>query len=147
MKTLIRKMALALGATLTLTLTALLSPALAAGGGPAWDKFPDKRVTDMAALQNGAKLFVNYCLNCHPASFMRYNRMRDIGLSDEQINEPEEPKLDANSVGGGIVFSPTPLWDITFAGMTASYDSQTDVRNITYEKAVWNLTVGAQYRF
>jgi ubiquinol-cytochrome c reductase cytochrome c1 subunit len=39
----------------------------------------------MAALQNGAKLFSNYCLNCQAAAFMRYNRLRDIGLTDEQI--------------------------------------------------------------
>jgi ubiquinol-cytochrome c reductase cytochrome c1 subunit len=56
-------------------------------GGPAWDKFPKDRVTDMAALQNGAKLFVNYCLNCHAAAFMRYNRLRDIGLTDDQIKK------------------------------------------------------------
>jgi long-subunit fatty acid transport protein len=67
--------------------------------------------------------------------------------ANEQINEPEEPKLDANSVGAGVVFSPTPMWDITLAGMMASYDSVTDDLGITYEKAVWNLTVGAQYRF
>jgi ubiquinol-cytochrome c reductase cytochrome c1 subunit len=53
----------------------------------AWDKFPTERMTDMAALQNGAKLFVNYCLNCHAAAFMRYNRMRDIGLTEEQIKK------------------------------------------------------------
>lgn len=63
----------------------LAAGAQAAGGGIAWDKFPTERVTDVAALQRGAKLFVNYCLNCHAAAFMRYNRMRDIGLSDEQI--------------------------------------------------------------
>jgi len=63
----------------------LLSFAHAASDGVAWDKFPDKRVTDMAALQNGAKLFVNYCLNCHAATYMRYNRLRDIGLTEEQI--------------------------------------------------------------
>jgi ubiquinol-cytochrome c reductase cytochrome c1 subunit len=72
-----------------LTLLAALSfgagPAFAAGDGIAWDKFPKERVTDMAALQNGAKLFVNYCLNCHNAAFMRYNRLRDIGLTEEQI--------------------------------------------------------------
>ncbi|MEB0139742.1 MULTISPECIES: cytochrome c1 [unclassified Undibacterium] len=45
---------------------------------------PD-RSADMAALQNGAKLFVNYCLNCHSASAMRYNRLKDIGLTDDQI--------------------------------------------------------------
>src|SRR5689334_4814904 len=49
------------------------------------DRFPQERVTDLAALQNGAKLFVNYCLNCHAAAFMRYNRLRDIGLTEAQI--------------------------------------------------------------
>ncbi|MGV3741817.1 MAG: cytochrome c1 [Burkholderiaceae bacterium] len=58
--------------------------ALAAEGGFPLDHAPD-RTTSMASLQNGAKLFVNYCLNCHSASAMRYNRLRDIGLSDEQI--------------------------------------------------------------
>ena len=57
----------------------------AAGGGAPWDKFPKDRVSDVAALQHGAKLFVNYCLNCHSAAYMRYNRMRDIGLTEEQI--------------------------------------------------------------
>ena len=65
----------------------LAAGAQAAGGGIAWDKFPKERVTDQAALQNGAKLFVNYCLNCHQAAFMRYNRMRDIGLTEEQIKK------------------------------------------------------------
>ena len=54
-------------------------------GGPAWDKFPMERVTDQASVQHGAKLFVNYCLNCHQAAYMRYNRMHDIGLTDDQI--------------------------------------------------------------
>ncbi len=66
---------------------ALVSSAVAAGGGIPWDKFDKKRVTDMAALQNGAKLFANYCLNCHSAAFMRYNRMRDIGLTEQQIKD------------------------------------------------------------
>ena len=48
------------------------------------DHAPDKS-GDVAALQNGAKLFVNYCLNCHSASYMRYNRLVGIGLSEEQI--------------------------------------------------------------
>ena len=41
----------------------------------------------MASLQNGAKLFVNYCLNCHSAAFMRYNRLQDIGITEKQIKE------------------------------------------------------------
>jgi ubiquinol-cytochrome c reductase cytochrome c1 subunit len=48
------------------------------------DSAPD-RTKDLPSLQNGAKLFVNYCLNCHSAAAMRYNRLRDIGLTDEQI--------------------------------------------------------------
>jgi ubiquinol-cytochrome c reductase cytochrome c1 subunit len=51
------------------------------------DTFPKERVTDLAALQNGAKLFVNYCLNCHAAAFMRFNRLRDIGLTEQQIKD------------------------------------------------------------
>lgn len=58
----------------------------AAAGGIAWDKAPDK-TNDLAALQNGAKLFVNYCLNCHSAAFMRFNRLKDIGLTDQQIKD------------------------------------------------------------
>lgn len=52
------------------------------------DGFPLERAperTDLASLQNGAKLFVNYCLNCHAASSMRYNRLKDIGLTEDQI--------------------------------------------------------------
>ena len=72
----------------TLVLVAgLASGAAANTGGPALDKFPKDRISDMAALQNGAKLFVNYCLNCHSAAYMRYNRLRDIELTDEQIRQ------------------------------------------------------------
>ena len=52
-------------------------------GGFPLDRAPER--SDMASLQNGAKLFVNHCLNCHSASAMRYNRLRDIGLTNEQI--------------------------------------------------------------
>jgi ubiquinol-cytochrome c reductase cytochrome c1 subunit len=65
----------------------LAGAALAAGGGLAWDKFPQEKTTDMASLQNGARLFTNYCLNCHAASYMRYNRLRDIGLTEDQIKK------------------------------------------------------------
>ena len=59
----------------------------ASGGDTiAWDKAPVK-TNDLASLQNGAKLFVNYCLNCHSAAFMRFNRLKDIGLSEQQIKD------------------------------------------------------------
>ena len=61
--------------------------ATASEGGYHLDTFPVNKMSDMAALQNGAKLFVNYCLNCHSAAYMRYNRMRDIGLTEAQIKQ------------------------------------------------------------
>jgi ubiquinol-cytochrome c reductase cytochrome c1 subunit len=61
--------------------------ASASGEGPQWDDFPASRVTDIAALQRGARMFTNYCLNCHSASYMRYNRLRDIGLTEQQIKD------------------------------------------------------------
>ena len=64
----------------------LLAGAHASEGGIPWDKAPNK-TNDLVALQNGAKLFVNYCLNCHSAAFMRYNRLTDIGLTVEQIKD------------------------------------------------------------
>jgi ubiquinol-cytochrome c reductase cytochrome c1 subunit len=63
----------------------LFSSAVASESGASWDPFPTAKLTDNAALQSGAKLFVNYCLNCHSAAYMRYNRLRDIGLSEKQI--------------------------------------------------------------
>lgn len=71
--------------TLALMMGVVTSVA-AAGGGIAWDKAPNKQ-NDMAALQNGAKLFANYCLNCHSAAYMRFNRLKDIGLTDAQIKD------------------------------------------------------------
>lgn len=59
--------------------------ALAAGAVLHLDKAPVS--TDHASLQNGAKLFVNYCLNCHSASFMRYNQLEQIGLSEGDIRD------------------------------------------------------------
>jgi ubiquinol-cytochrome c reductase cytochrome c1 subunit len=66
------------------TLALLPALAFANEAGFPLDRAPE-RGNDMAALQNGARLFVNYCLNCHSASSMRYNRLRDIGLSEDQI--------------------------------------------------------------
>lgn len=66
-----------------LLLAAPLS-AFAAGAGVHLDTAP-VNLTDNASLQRGAKLFVNYCLSCHSASYMRYNRLQDIGLNEDQI--------------------------------------------------------------
>jgi ubiquinol-cytochrome c reductase cytochrome c1 subunit len=61
-------------------------PAFAATDMIPLDKAPNK-LNDLSSLQNGAKIFVNYCLNCHAAAYMRFNRLKDIGLTDKQIKD------------------------------------------------------------
>jgi len=70
-----------------LFLASMFAPLIAVASGPELhlDKAPVS--TDPAALQNGAKLFVNYCLNCHGASYVRYNRLQDIGLTEAAIKD------------------------------------------------------------
>lgn len=64
-----------------------LSPATyAESGDVALDRAPN-RSNSLPALQHGAKLFVNYCLNCHSAVNMRYSRLSELGLSEEQIKQ------------------------------------------------------------
>lgn len=48
------------------------------------DHAPD-RTHDQKGLQNGARIFSKYCLTCHAASFMRYNRLTDLGFTEQQI--------------------------------------------------------------
>ena len=60
--------------------------AFAAGANVPLDKWPGS-VSDKTALQNGAKIFVNYCLNCHSASYMRYKNLMDLGLTEQQVKE------------------------------------------------------------
>lgn len=60
--------------------------AFASGGELALDKAPIN-LNDQASLQRGARNFVNYCLNCHNAAFMRYSALTKIGLSEQQIRD------------------------------------------------------------
>lgn len=60
----------------------------AAGSGSVHLDKVEVDLYDQASLQRGAKTFVNYCLSCHSASYMRYNRMaKDLGMSDKQVKE------------------------------------------------------------
>ena len=69
-------------------LAALLSGAALASGGAdiRMEPAPINRL-DLASQQRGARIFVNYCLNCHTAKYMRYNRLTDLGLTDAQIRD------------------------------------------------------------
>jgi ubiquinol-cytochrome c reductase cytochrome c1 subunit len=72
-------------------LFALLASTVAVTGASAqevvFDRWPSERAHDMAALQNGARVFANYCLNCHSANLMRWNKLRDIGVDEAQIKD------------------------------------------------------------
>jgi ubiquinol-cytochrome c reductase cytochrome c1 subunit len=82
-----RRLAAALAAiSLGLAATLAAGPANAAAEGVKLDDIGTD-VTDVASLQSGARTFVNWCLNCHSASLMRYNALREIGLTDEQIKD------------------------------------------------------------
>jgi len=73
-------------------LTALLVPffampiAASANESLQLDKAPVD-ASNHESLQRGARTFVNYCLNCHSANYMRYNRLLDIGLTEKQIKD------------------------------------------------------------
>lgn len=60
--------------------------AYAAGAALHLDRAPDLQ-GDRAALQNGARLFVNYCLSCHGMSFVRYKRLTELGLTEQQVRD------------------------------------------------------------
>lgn len=72
---------------LTTLLTLMTHPIFAASGQIRLDPVAID-LSDKASLQRGAKTFMNYCLSCHSAAYMRYNRMgKDLGLSDAQVAE------------------------------------------------------------
>ena len=64
-----------------------LTPVRAASGPAARMERITTDPRDLESLQRGAKLFVNYCLNCHSAKYMRYNGLVNLGLTEQQITE------------------------------------------------------------
>lgn len=77
-----RQVLLSLAAVVALIATPV---AFAAGGPVALDATPAAKLKDKAAMQNGAKIFVNNCMGCHGISAMRWSRLSDIGFTEEQI--------------------------------------------------------------
>jgi ubiquinol-cytochrome c reductase cytochrome c1 subunit len=72
---------------ITLFLVTFPVLAMASSGGIELEK-ADVNLESKESLRNGAKLFVNYCLSCHSAAYMRYNRMaRDLDLTDKQVEQ------------------------------------------------------------
>jgi len=64
----------------------LFVPAAALAAAGQLDRAPIEP-RDLVSLQAGARTFVNYCLNCHGAQYMRYNRLGDLGLTEAQIRD------------------------------------------------------------
>ncbi|MBC8006959.1 MAG: cytochrome c1 [Prolixibacteraceae bacterium] len=58
---------------------------------------------DAISIQRGARVFVNYCLNCHAATAMRYIRLTDLGLTEQQIRE--NLLFTADKVGDPMMIS------------------------------------------
>ena len=67
-------------------LALLCAPAAASSGDLRLEPAPINRL-DVPSLQRGARTFVNYCLNCHSAKSMRYNRLTDIGVDESMIRD------------------------------------------------------------
>ena len=59
-------------------------PCIASEGGVKLDKAPI-HIQDTESIQRGAQIFVNYCLSCHSAISMRYNRLMEVGLTEPEI--------------------------------------------------------------
>ncbi|MBE0615568.1 MAG: cytochrome c1 [Burkholderiales bacterium] len=85
MKKLITSLLLS-AAVLVAVPAALFAPSavMASEGGVRLDRAPIEP-TDVVSLQSGARTFANYCLNCHSASLMRWNRLTELGLNESQI--------------------------------------------------------------
>jgi ubiquinol-cytochrome c reductase cytochrome c1 subunit len=95
------------------------APAFAAGPAARMEQFvADPH--DATSLQRGARLFVNYCLNCHSAKYMRYNRLAGIGLTDGQI---ADNLIFAGSIQpgpSGAQYVPTKIGDTMQVAMRSA---------------------------
>jgi len=81
MKKLITRLIIAFGLAVAAT------GAAASGAETPIERWPSDRAKSLASLQTGARLFVNYCMGCHSANLVRWNRLQQIGLDDRQIKE------------------------------------------------------------
>ena len=72
---------------LILLLLLVAGPGWTAGGGD-YLMHAEVDLSDRKSLQRGARTFVNYCLSCHSAALMRYNRLgRDLNISENVLKE------------------------------------------------------------
>lgn len=94
----------------SLLVSSLVSSAAysAGGGGPKLDQ-PYMNMSDKASLQNGAKLFVNYCLSCHSAQYARYNLVaEDLEIP---LNRLKENLMFTTEKEGDLMITTMPAED------------------------------------
>jgi ubiquinol-cytochrome c reductase cytochrome c1 subunit len=95
-------------ATLLTSMLLALPLAALASESVKLDRLPaDVSPNDPASLQRGAQVFVNYCMGCHSANYMRYNRLADLGLTETQIRD-------------NLVFTGAKVGDLMKTAMDAS---------------------------
>ncbi len=125
--------------------------AFAAGGAGALPQ-SGANVHDIASLQRGAQLYVNYCLGCHSAEFMRYSRLAtDLGLSEEmvmrnlafgdgKIGDPMSIAMDSDDAARWFGKAPP---DLSVIGRSRGADWLNAYMLSFYrdESGVWNNTV------
>ncbi|NOZ09704.1 MAG: cytochrome c1 [Gammaproteobacteria bacterium] len=88
-------------------------PVLSVAGGGNGHKLDPVSIDleDKVSLQRGATIFVNYCLSCHSAAYMRYNRLaKDLKFSDD-------PKESEKFVAKNMLFAADKIGDLMKAAM------------------------------
>ena len=120
-------------AILILLCAALPGISLAAGGEEVKLDAVKIDLNDKPSLQRGARLFVNYCLSCHSASYMRYNRVAaDLGIS--------EPLMLKN-----MVFIPDAKGDLKIGALMKS-NMPVDVAKAAFNTVPPDLSLEARAR-
>ncbi len=104
----------------TTILTALAIAFISLNASAASDaptKSANTDINDQKSLQNGAKLFMNYCASCHSIKFMRYNRMgKDLNISDKDVIK--NLIFNGQKIGDNILSSISPADSAKWFGIT-----------------------------
>jgi ubiquinol-cytochrome c reductase cytochrome c1 subunit len=66
-------------------------------------------VSNLASLQRGARNFVNYCLGCHSAKYMRYSQVAaDLALTEDEVQQ-------------NLMFTGARIYDTMVSSMPAEH--------------------------
>ena len=97
----------------------LISGSAFAASGGGWPvEHVGANVSDTASVQRGARLFVNYCLSCHSATYMRYNRLvEDLGIPEDVVLE--EMVFDGGKIGDTMEVAMTDDMALELLGVKA----------------------------